>query len=314
MDYTLLIHVRYHCDMELRHLRYFIAVAEELHFGRAATRLGIAQPPLSMQIRDLEREIGVRLLSRTHRRVELTDAGRVFLDGARRALTLVDATVTDAQRTQRGELGQLRLGFVSSATYATLPQLLRVFRERYPDVRTQLEAATTSEQVAAIRSGSLDIGLLRLPRGESLDPTLDWRVIAEEPLMALLPAEHPAVAPRVSLAALAHEPFILYPRADNPQIYDSIINVCREAGLSPYVAQESGSMQVMTALVASGMGVALVIAPPGIRDTPDAVFRPLAGVDVPVWSLALAWRRASDLTPTVHAFLATASETLSGDG
>ncbi len=299
--------------MELRHLRYFIAVAEELHFGRAATRLGIAQPPLSMQIRDLEREIGVRLLSRTHRRVELTDAGHVFLDGARHIMALVDAMVTAAQRTQRGELGQLRLGFVSSATYATLPRLLRAFRERYPDVRTQLEAATTAEQVTSLRSGSLDIGLLRLPRGEPLDPALDWRVIAEEPLMALLPAEHPAVAPRVSLTALAHEPFILYPRADNPQIHETIINVCRDAGFSPRIAQESGSMQAMTALVASGMGVALAIAPPGIRDTPDAVFRPLAGAASPVWSLALTWRRGGELSPTVLAFLATAREALNGD-
>lgn len=304
--------MRYYCSMELRHLRYFITVAEELHFGRAAMRLGIAQPPLSTQIRDLEHEIGVRLLSRSHRRVELTDAGRVFLDGARRTLALVDATVKEAQRTHRGELGLLRLGFVSSATYTTLPQLMRAFRERYPDVRTQLEATTTSEQVLALRSGSLDIGLLRLPRGELCDPALDSRIIADEPLMALLPAEHPAVAAQVALGKLAQEPFILYPRADNPRIYDTIIGVCRAAGFSPRIAQESGSMQAMTALVASGIGVALVIAPLGIRDTPDAVFRPLAGADVPAWSLALAWRRANDLAPTVRAFLAAADDVLNG--
>lgn len=291
--------------MELRHLRYFIAVAEELHFGRAAARLGIAQPPLSMQIRDLEHEVGVMLLARTSRRVELTAAGRVFLDGARRTLAQLDGVISDTQRAHRGETGELRIGFVSSATYEVLPLLLRAFRGGYPDVVVRLRSATTFEQIVALRERHLDLGLLRLPVKEE---ALDWRVITEEPLVAVLPATH-ALATRepVPLTALAHASFIVYPRADNPAIHDAIIAQCQQAGFSPNITQESGSMLAITALVASGMGVALVIASPGLRETPGIVFQPLLGDDIPVWRLALAWRRERETAPAIRAFL-TASD------
>lgn len=287
--------------MELRHIRYFVAVAEELHFGRAAARLGIAQPPLSMQIRDLERELGVTLFARTNRRVELTAAGRVFLEGARRTLAQLDGAIHDTQRAHRGETGRLRIGFVSSATYEVLPSLLRAFRDSYPDVVTHLRSATTCEQVAALRERDLDLGVLRLP---VTDETLEWRVITEEPLAAVLPATHPlARRDRTPLAALVHESFIMYPRSDNPEIHDTIIAQCQRAGFSPNITQESGSMHAITALVAGGLGVALVIAPPGLRDAPGVVFRPVTGDNTPVWRLALAWRREREMTPAVRAFL-----------
>lgn len=294
----------YHCCMELRHLRYFVAVAEELHFGRAAARLGIAQPPLSMQIRDLETEVGVRLLARTSRRVELTAAGRVFLIGARNILAQLESVISDTQRAHRGETGQLRMGFVSSAAYEVLPSLLRTFRGSYPDVVLRLHTATTLEQVAALRDRRFDLGLLRLPVD---DEGLAWRVITEEQLVAVLPASH-ARAGRdpVPLAALAHESFIMYPRADNPTIHDAIIAQCHQAGFSPHITQESGDMQVITALVTSGIGIALVIASPGLRETPGIAFQPLFGDTIPVWRLALAWRQDQEAPPAVRAFLTSA--------
>ncbi len=291
--------------MELRHLRYFIAVAEELHFRRAAARLHIAQPPLSIQIRELERELGVTLLARTHRRVDLTEAGRVFLDGARRTLTQLDAAISDAQRAERGQTGRLNIGFVSSSSYELLPRLLVAFRAIYPDVALHLQAATTNEQLAALDERRLDLGILRLPVN---DGRLAWQVLAEEPLVTVLPVSHPlALLERTPLASLAQESFILYPRVDNPAIHDAIIACCHMAGFSPRITQETGDMQAITALVASGLGVALVIASPGLPALPGVTLRPLAGRDIPTWRIALAWRREPDPAPAVRAFVAVSA-------
>jgi DNA-binding transcriptional LysR family regulator len=279
--------------MELRHLRYFVAVAEELHFGRAAQRLFIAQPSLSIQIRALESAVGAPLLARTNRRVQLTAAGRVFLEGARRTLAEVDRAVYDAQRAQRGEIGQLSVGFVGSAAYEVLPRLLRAFRSAYPEVELRLQSMTTKEQLAALAERRLDVGLLRLPIE---DPTLAWRVVTKEPLVAVLPATHPlAGQATLPLAALADEPFILYPRADSPRIRDTIIALCHQAGFSPTIVQESGEMQTILGLVAGGVGVALVIAPAGYRSTNELVFTSLEQTQT--WEMAVAWRDESELAP-----------------
>lgn len=290
--------------MELRHLRYFIAVAEELHFGRAAIRLHIAQPSLSIQIRELERELGVTLLARTNRRVELTEAGRAFLDGARRTLIQLEEAISDAQRAERGQSGRLSVGFVSSASYELLPRLLSAFRAAYADVTLRLHAATTNEQLVALDERRLDLGLLRLP----IDSTrYRWQVLADEPLVAIVPVSHPLAAQDLTpLSSLARESFILYPRADNPVIHDTIIACCHRAGFSPRITQETGDMQTITALVASGMGVALVIASPGLRAAPGVAIRPLAGHDIPVWQIALAWRSEPNPPPTIRAFVAMA--------
>lgn len=288
--------------MELRHLRYFIVVAEELHFGRAARRLYIAQPSLSIQIRDLEREVGVPLLARTNRSVSLTEAGRVFLEGARRALAQVDKTVEDARSAHRGESGRLAFGFVGSAAYEVLPHLLRTFRAAYSGVELRLQSMTTKEQLAALAERRLDLGLLRLPVE---DTRLSWRVVAREPLVAVLPKTHALAAEaRVPLAGLARDSFILYPRADSPAIRDTIISLCHRAGFSPAIVQESGEMQTILGLVAGGIGVALVIAPEGYRGTGEVVFKPLLEEQTPTWEMALAWRHDVEMLPVVRAFLA----------
>lgn len=288
--------------MELRHLRYFIAVAEELHFGRAAARLHITQPSLSIQIRDLERAVGVPLLARTGRRVQLTEAGRVFLDGARLVLAQVETAIQDARRAYRGEIGHLALGFVGSAAYRVLPHLLRTFRAARPDVTLRLSSMTTKEQLAALSERQIDLGLLRLPVENA---GLAWYVVAREPLMAVLPARHPlATQAQIPLEALASEPFILYPRADSPAIRDSIIALCHKAGFSPNIVQETGEMQTIVGLVAGGVGNALVIAPEGYRGTGDVVFKTLAGDDIPAWDMALTWRFDNEESPVIRSFLA----------
>jgi DNA-binding transcriptional LysR family regulator len=295
--------------MELRHLRYFVAVAEELHFGRAAQRLFIAQPSLSIQIRALERAVGVPLLARTNRRVQLTAAGRVFLEGASRTLAEVDRAVHDARRAHRGEIGQLSLGFVGSAAYEALPRLLRAFRSAYPEVELRLQSMTTREQIAALAERRLDVGLLRLPIE---DPTLAWRVVTTEPLVAVLPATHPlAGQTTVPLASLADEPFILYPRADSPRIRDTIIALCHHAGFSPTIVQESGEMQTILGLVAGGVGVALVIAPAGYHGANAVVFTSLE--QTPTWEMALAWRDESELatvSPAARAWLDVSAQVI----
>jgi len=298
------IPLRYHDPMELRHLRYFVAVAEELHFGRAATRLHLAQPPLSRQIRALEDEVGVALLARTNRRVALTEAGRVFLEGARRTLAQADAAVGDARRAARGEIGRLALGFVGTATYDVLPRLLRAFRVASPDVVLELRSLTTGEQVAAFRERRLDIGLLRPPVD---DPTLALRTIVREPLLAVLPDTHPLAGyARVPLGALADEPFILYRRASGPATHDRIVGACLRAGFSPAIVQETDEMQTMAGLVAGGLGVALMIAPVGAPHSAGVVYRPLEGA-APTWEMALAWRRDNE-TAVVRAFLAVSGD------
>lgn len=288
--------------MELRHLRYFVAVAEELHFGRAAQRLHLAQPPLSRQIQALERELGVPLFTRHRRRVALTAAGETFLEGARRVLASADDVVRDAQRAQRGEIGRLALGFVGSAAYTVLPRILRAFRERYPLVELSLQAMTTQEQVAALQDRRIGAGILRPPVDEgsfALQPLL------REPLVAALPEDHPLAAQeRVPLVALAGESFVLYPRADGPAVHDAIVSLCVEAGFSPRIVQESGEMQTIAGLVAGGIGVALVIAPAERMRSRGVVYRPLADV-TRSWELALAWRR-DEASPVAGALLAAA--------
>jgi DNA-binding transcriptional LysR family regulator len=289
-------------DMELRHIRYFLVLAEELHFHRAAQRLSITQPALSIQIRDLERDVGVPLLARTNRQVQLTEAGRAFQEGARLVINQVDRSVHDARRAGHGEIGELGLGFVGSAAYAVLPALLRAFRQAFPGVTLRLASMTTKEQLAALAERRLDLGLLRLPINDS---TLSWRRVTSEPLVAVLPSTHPlANVARLSLGTLATEHFILYPRADSPAIRDAIVSLCRKEGFSPTIVQESGEMQTILGLVAGGIGVALVIAPEGYRSFGDVVFKPLVEEHAaPRWDMALAWRRDREQLPVVQAFL-----------
>ena len=200
--------------MELRHLRYFVAVAEELHFGRAARRLEMAQPPLSIQIQRLEKELGVKLLERTQRHVGLTAAGRVFLERARRVLEQAELAVHAAQRAGRGETGSLAVGFVGSATYGVLPEVLRLFRRRFPDVDLMLYEMGSTAQQRAVVEGRLHLGLIRTPRDNAgLDEALAQQVVQREPLVVALPKGHALTRlETLPLIQLAAEPFILFPR------------------------------------------------------------------------------------------------------
>lgn len=242
--------------MELRHLHYFIAVAEELHFSRAADRLHMAQPPLSQQIRQLEDELGFQLFHRTKRRVELTEAGAAFLAEARQVLQALDHAVEQGRQASRGEVGQLAIGFVSSTAYNILPPILQAFRRQVPAVTLELQELTTREQVQAVVAGKLDIGFVRPPIA---DPALEATVIFREPLIVALPECHPCRdAHQVSVKSLAQEPFILFPRVVAPGLHDQILGVCLQAGFNPQVTQEAIQMQTIVSLVAAEMGVAIV--------------------------------------------------------
>jgi DNA-binding transcriptional LysR family regulator len=241
---------------DLRRLRYFVAVAEELHFGRAARRLNVSQPPLSVQIRTLEREVGTPLLIRTQRRVELTEAGRVLLDEARRLLSQAEAAVVHARRAAEGTVGHLAIGFVSTVDYSILPPLVRRFRQQHPGIALKLLELTGDRQQALLQSGELDLGLSILP---SPARGLTMRPVFREPLIAAVPANHPlAVRRRTALRSLATEPFIQFPRELAPGLYDLAIVACQKAGFTPHLAQEAIQMQTILGLVAAGLGVALV--------------------------------------------------------
>lgn len=258
--------------MELRHLRYFVAVAEELHFGRAAARVHISQPPLSRQIRDLEQELGARLFDRGRHGVALTAAGGVFLGEVRRLLEQLDHSVAAARRADRGELGTLRIGYVGSVAYSGLPEIVRAFRTRLPSVEVRLREMSPAEQVEALLADRLDVSFARGPVEE---PGLRVQTVLDETLVAALPSSHPLSARReVGLAMLAREPFVLTARARGPGFHDHILTICRNAGFSPRVVQEGSHFDVLS-LVAAGTGVAIV--PASLREIRrgDVVYRPL---------------------------------------
>ncbi|MEO3848112.1 LysR family transcriptional regulator [Streptomyces sp. B8F3] len=273
--------------MELRQLRYFVAVAEELHFGRAAARLGIAQPALSQQIRKLETDLGVELLTRNRRRVALSPAGAAFLPEAREAVARAAHAARVARRTAAGELGRLALGFVGSATDELLPRAMPALRARCPGLDVTLRELTSAEQVAALARGELDLGLLRPP--SPLPAGLRTRLLTREPLVAALPADHRlARLPRLTAADLRGEPFVRFPRSEGAWMYDLITDYCRgDGGPPPEVAQEAVMMQTITALVAAGTGVSLVPASQRSLARPGVAFRRLVGS--PLLDLVAAW-------------------------
>jgi len=248
--------------MELRHLRYFVAVAEELNFTRAAARLHIGQPPLSMQIRDLEGEIGVRLFERTQRRVALTPAGQRFLDHAYRILAGVGEAVAEAQRAARGESGELRVGFTSSLPFTDLlPDALHAYRRRYPAVRLHLREMFTPEQFGAIARGELDVGFVRLQGGRAPEGIV-LREIARNPLRVVVNAGHRlAGGGGIPIHRLKEEPLIIFQRSLNPPLFGRILAACDAAGFEPRIVQTAREATTQIGLVAAGLGIALLPAP-----------------------------------------------------
>jgi len=293
--------------MELRHLRYFVTVAEELHFGRAARRLHLSQPPLSMQIKALEEEIGVTLLLRNQRHVELTPAGEVFLKEARDILARADAATEAARRAARGETGDLRVGFVTIADYSILPAVLQRFRRASPDIRLVLQEATSDVQLRELGEARMDVGFVLPPVEED---RLHVLPLLQEPLVAALPESHPAARARgpIALRRLADSPFILFPRHMATGLYDDTIRFCRQAGFSPRVEQEAVQMQTIVSLVSVGLGVALIPASLRHLGRTGVVYKPLRERS-PLIAVSLSWRR-NDARATTARFVEVVREVL----
>ncbi len=285
--------------MELRHLRYFVMLAEELHFGKAAARLHIAQPPLSQQIRQLEIELGFELFHRTKRSVKLTEAGQVFLSEVQQILTQLEVAIQFGRQTSRGEMGQITIGFVSSAAYSILPDILRTFRTAVPAVGLELHELTTDEQLRSLQAGKIDVGFLRLPVEQDI---FAFEIVFQESLIVALPETHPfANQSSVSLRSLSKEPFILFPRLLAPGLYDLIISLCQQADFSPKVTQEAIQMQTIVSLVAGGMGVAIVPESLQNLQRTGVVYKSLQE-PTPQVAIVMIWRR-NDTSPTVQRFL-----------
>lgn len=274
--------------MELRHLRYFVAVAEELHFNRAADRLHIAQPPLSQQIKHLETELGVELFHRrTKRQVQLTEAGHVLLQAAYQILAQLEHAVDETQRAGRGEIGTLTIGFTSSVVYDILPAILYQFRQHFPQVDLVLQELTTTQQEEALHHHRIEIGFCHPPLKDS---RLSLEYILQEPLVVALPETHPlATETAVSIGSLANESFILFPRPLGPGLYDQIVSFCEQANFSPKVMQEAIQMQTIIGLISAEMGVALVPASLQSLQRAGVVYRPLQSA-TPQVETAMVWR------------------------
>jgi DNA-binding transcriptional LysR family regulator len=285
---------------ELRHLRYFAAVADDLHFGRAAARLAVSQPALSVQVQQLEALVGARLLLRHSRQVALTEAGRTLADAARRIVRDVDAAIEAARQASTGEIGVLRLGFGPTLMLSTLAQVVRTYRQRYPGVRMDLRELATAEQTEALLRGDLDLGFLR---GVETDPRLHVELFAREPLLIALNRDHAAAdQSRVALASLAGEPWVLFPRAIAPQLHEQVMRLCREAGFTPRVVQESREVYTTVGLVGAGVGVTIVPAAAQRMSWRGVVYKP-----IPRASVRLSMVRPSGaVPPVVDAFLAIA--------
>ncbi|WP_174769883.1 LysR family transcriptional regulator [Paraburkholderia hayleyella] len=298
---------------DLRQLRYFVAVAEEKHFGRAAARLLMTQPPLSQAIRALEESLGVALFARTRRSVELTAVGADLLPEVQRLLADADALRPLAQSLAHGEAGRLSLAFVSTADYGLLPLLLRDFGARYPRVRLQLTEATSDVQIDELIAGRIDAGLVIAPLPPRHAAQLSWLALAREPLVIALSTEHAArVAPDgpagtewhdtpVSLHDVGQIPLVIFPRHLAPGFYDIIMGCYRVAGLTPSIGQEAIQMQTIVSLVSAGMGVALV--PQSLRNLrrTGVVYRPLRE-SVPAIETGLVWRTAH-VSPVLAGFI-----------
>jgi DNA-binding transcriptional LysR family regulator len=294
--------------MELRHLRSFLAVADELHFSRAARRLHIAQSPLSQQIQRLERELGVPLFRRNRRKVELTDAGLAMLDHARRAIDHAEQAAGAARAAGTGRAGRLGVGFLATAALALLPAVLPPFREAAPDATLRLTEAGSGDLLSALHRGELDVAFARPPAPSAeLSTTVVWR----EPVVAALPAVHPlCVEPDVNLADLRDEDFVTFPRWSAPEFYDQLLAACHQAGFAPRIVQEALAMPTVVGIVAAGLGVALV--PGGIRDLalPAVAYRELR--DEPVHAEIAMIHLAGNDRALLEVFTATVRATLVG--
>jgi DNA-binding transcriptional LysR family regulator len=245
--------------MELKHLRAFVLLAEDLHFGRAALRLGIAQPQLSLQIQSLEAILGVSLFERSRRHVALTDAGTLFLPEARATLAQAERARQTALRAARGELGRLDVGFTGSSPFnRAMPRIISDFRKRWPDLTMSLREMATSDQLDSLIAGTLDIGFVRPGEPKELHGVI-LQTVLHEPLFAVLPTDHPLAGQDIlSVADLAEQPFIMHPRQIGTGLYDKVMTLCATAGFHPNVILEAHQMSTIVGLTSTGLGVSIV--------------------------------------------------------
>ena len=290
-------------SLELRQLRYFVAVAEELHFGRAAKRLHMTQPPLSQTILALEELLGAALFLRNRREVSLSPAGQALLPEARRLLGQAVELPELVRRAADGEAGRLALAFVSSADYSVLPPFLRAYRAAYPQVRINLREATSDLQLDELLHARIDAGLLIAPLPDKAGLDLDYLAVLSEPLVLAAPAGLDALEPPgpVRLKALPPLPLIIFPRAIAPALHDAIVGVFRAAGVTPEIGQEAIQMQTIVSLVSAGMGIALVPQSVSNLMRPGVEYRPLLD-PTPLVETGLAWRRDNH-SPVLRGFL-----------
>jgi len=299
--------------MELRQLHYFLAVAEERHFGRAAARIPLSQPGLSRQIQKLEEELGVQLFVRTKRHVELTAAGNLFLEQVRLALTQLDRAVQLARQSARGEHSQLVLAFVDSMLYTVIPHVVQVFQQRYPDVDLQVEESDPVSQVQALLSGEIDVGLMYAPIRE---PTLMVEIILREPLVVVLPAGHRlAHIQPLRLQDVVQEPMLIPARHLNPTLFEQMMHLYTTSGFVPKVVHEVMQKQTIVGLVAGGKGVTLLPASLQRLQRPGVIYVPLGEPTLYI-ETALVWRREtqSPLIDVLRMVLRDFEDTCPKDG
>ena len=285
--------------MELRQVRYFVAVAEELHFGRAADKIGIAQPALSQQIKQLETELGGELLMRTKRKVLLTDAGKLFLEQAKSLLAHTEYAESITRRAFSGLLGKMVIGFVESATWDILPRILSAYNQKYPDVKVVIRKLNTHEQSEALKNHSIDVGI----SGFSIeDPALCIRTVRQERYWVALPKGHRLSGQvAVCIADLKNEKFIASNRETGRIYFDMMVQTCMSAGFSPQIVQTADELSTMLSLVSCGMGIALIHE--SVKNyRPDLVYKPLEDVDTIAYQLSFAWRK-EDTAPTLSRFV-----------
>jgi DNA-binding transcriptional LysR family regulator len=289
--------------MDLRRLRYFTAVAEELHFGRAAQRMHVVQSAVSHQLKLLEEELGFSLLERSRHNVRLTVSGEIFLPEARDLLRRADEAMRRARASADGTVGRLAVGFVDNVLWSMLPPILRDFRQRWPQVELTLHPLDRSAQIEALRTSVIDIGIMPSP---SPGHALKSVALAEAPLVAAIPEGHPlAVRPTLSIVELADESFVLFPRRMNSRLLEIIVACCASAGFAPRIVQEAEQLHTLLALVSAGLGVTLVPQWVARVQQLGVVYIPIDDLLTP-YELIAAWNSSSD-NPAVANFRETAA-------
>ncbi len=287
--------------MELRHLRYFVTVAEELHFSKAAEKLYVTQPALSKQIRALETELQVQLFDRAKQKIELTAAGVVFLETARRILLEIEQGIEKTRQVARGEIGKLKIGFTASALQTVLPEILDKFRQIYPNVELNLKEICTEDQVEALQDRQIDLGFLHPPIRDRSN-SLSLHLLGEESILVAIPASHPLAAlEKISFKSLANEPIIAYPRQKAPVLYEQFLQLFQQAGFVTNIVQEVKMTQTRLGLVAAGVGISFITANVQNLSHQGVVYRSLVEPFPPL-QLSVAWCK-DNRSPVLKEFL-----------